>query len=176
MHALRTYWGYIRGYLPHARRVILRSDVKKANRMLAHGRPPTRKTCSLPRAHVNRRARSAGRRMGWVKIAQAGAGGGGARTNTQEDQPTGAFSAYTIRASEWAAASALTAWGVQACYLRVAVTRDARSGGAGRLGGRAYRQFRAPPCRAARPSNTLTAEFFFQSCATGRRKPCLCKS
>ena len=132
MHALRTYWGYIRGYLPHARRVILRSDVKKANRMLAHGRPPTRKTCSLPRAHVNRRARSAGRRMGWVKIAQAGAGGGGARTNTQEDQPTGAFSAYTIRASEWAAASALTAWGVQACYLRVAVTRDARAGGAGR--------------------------------------------
>jgi len=70
--------------------------------------------------------------MGWVKIAQAGAGGGGARTNTQEDQPTGAFSAYTIRASEWAAASALTAWGVQACYLRVAVTRDARAGGAGR--------------------------------------------
>ena len=110
----------------------LRSDIKDTNRMLAHGRPPTRKTCSLPRAHVNRRVRSAGRIMGWVKIAWAGAGGGGARTNTQEDQPTGALSTYTICASEWAAASALAAWGVQACSLCGAVTRDARAGGAGR--------------------------------------------
>ena len=66
----------------------LRSDIKDTNRMLAHGRPPTRKTCSLPRAHVNRRARSAGRRMGWVSKDRAGGGGRGRGSYQHTRRPT----------------------------------------------------------------------------------------